>query len=257
MSGAAPGTMGGDGVRGGGAQPPFAAVYFDCDSTLSAMEGVDELVSELPPDLQREMRELTQQAMDGTVPLGDVYDQRLRRIAPTRVQVDAVGRLYVERAVPDARGVVAALRHLGKHVGIVSGGLLPAVLELGAHLHIDAANVHAVPVLFTADGRYRGFDHRSPLWRNGGKVEVLGAVPKDHRPLVFVGDGATDLETQGRAADLFVGFGGVAVRERVQKEAGVWLATPSLAPLLHIVLTDAERARLQQQPRFADLLQHG
>ena len=27
------------------AGPPFAAFYFDCDSTLSAMEGIDELAA--------------------------------------------------------------------------------------------------------------------------------------------------------------------------------------------------------------------
>jgi len=37
--------------------------------------------------------------------------------------LDAVGALYVQRAVPDARDVVAALQALGKQVGIVSGGL--------------------------------------------------------------------------------------------------------------------------------------
>jgi phosphoserine phosphatase len=36
--------------------------------------------------------------------------------------------------------------------------------------------------------------------------------------VVHIGDSVTDLTTQGKA-DLFIGFGGVAVREKVKKAA--------------------------------------
>ena len=110
-----------------------------------------------------------------------------------------------------------------------------------------------MPIEFAADGSYRDFDKSSPLWRNGGKVEVLRALPKSSRPIAFIGDGATDLETQG-TADLFIGFGGVAVRQTVKANAQAYFATPSLAPLLTFVLTAEERSRLQNKLRFADLL---
>lgn len=236
------------------AGPPFAAVYFDCDSTLSAIEGVDELLAGAPAALRAEVAAMTRQAMEGTVPLAEVYGARLRLLAPRREHLDGVGREYVARATPHAREVIAALQALGKRTGIVSGGLLPPVLALAGHLGVAAADVHAVPVLFAADGSYRDFDRRSPLWRNGGKAEVLRALPADHRPLVFVGDGATDLEVQGAAADLFVGYGGVAVRAPVKAAAEAWLESPSLAPLLPLVLTAAELSALRGEPRFAALL---
>lgn len=246
-----------DGVpaaRRGGARPPFAAVYFDCDSTLATIEGVDALVHGLPPTQQRELLALTEQAMNGALPLAAVYAQRLHTIAPTRAQLQAVGQGYCAHTVADAPAVVAALRHLGKHVGIVSGGLLPPVQTLARHLGIDAANVHAVPIGFADDGSYRDFERRSPLWQNGGKVTVLRALPAAHRPLAFVGDGVTDLETQGTAADLFVGYGGVAVRPKVAQTAEAWFATPSLAPLLRLVLTDGELGALAREPQFAAVL---
>lgn len=241
-------------VRHGGARPPFAAVFFDCDSTLSSIEGVDELVAGMPAGEQQALLSLTQKAMDGTLPLADVYVQRLHRIAPRRDQLVAIGQRYIERTVADARAVVQALHHLGKQVGIVSGGLLEPVALLATHLGIAAADVHAVPILFQPDGSYRDFDRTSPLWQNGGKVEVLRAMPGAFRPLAFVGDGVTDLETQGTAADLFVGFGGVAVRARVEREAEAWFATPTLAPLLTLVLTDDEQATLRRSATFAPLL---
>src|SRR5262249_6405171 len=104
-----------------------------------------------------------------------------------------------------------------------------------------------------ARGAYRDFDRASPLWRNGGKAELVRALAAPLRPLAFVGDGATDLETQG-AADLFVGYGGGAVREGGRAAAQCWVATPSLAPVLGFVLTADERARLAPQPAFAQLL---
>ena len=93
------------------------------------------------------------------------------------------------------------------------------------------------------------------LWKNGGKVTLLRSFASSLRPLAFVGDGATDLETQGSAADLFVGFGGVAIRPVVKQRAEAWFETPSLAPILSFVLTDEERERLARDPRFTSLMQ--
>lgn len=233
--------------------PPFAAVWFDCDSTLSAIEGVDELLQFVAPELRADLAALTTQAMNGTLPLATVYETRLASIAPTRAQLEAVGELYVRRLVPHARDVVQALLHLGKQVGICSGGLLLPVQHVAASLGVPPANVHAVPVGFDAAGRYVDFDRASPLWKNGGKVEVLRTLPASHRPLAFVGDGATDLETQG-TVDLFVGFGGVVSRPVVRERAAAFVGTPTLAPVLRHVLTADELARLAAVPRFGSLL---
>jgi len=233
--------------------PPFAAVYFDCDSTLSSIEGVDELLEFVDPALRADIAALTLQAMNGTLPLAEVYETRLRRLAPTRDQLDRIGALYVSRLVPHAREVVEALQHLGKQVGICSGGLLVPVQHVARELGIPMANVHAVPLVFDAQGRYLDFDRASPLWQNGGKNVVLRALPATHRPVVFVGDGATDLETQG-TADLFIGFGGVAVRPVVRDRAEVFFATPTLAPVLRHVLTGHEQATLATLVQFRPLL---
>jgi phosphoserine phosphatase len=236
------------------ARPPFASVYFDCDSTLSAIEGIDELMAGLPADTRRELVELTQRAMEGAIPLAQVYQQRLAAIAPRRDQLAEIGERYAQRMTPDADLVVAALQSLGKRVGVVSGGLLVPVLALSQKLGVDERDVHAVPLRFDAAGSYVDFDRTCPLWQNGGKVTLLRSLPAACRPLAFVGDGATDLETQGAGADLFVGFGGVAIRPVVKQRAETWFETPSLAPLLRIVLTADELRRLESDSRFRPLL---
>jgi phosphoserine phosphatase len=229
---------------------PFRSFWFDCDSTLSAIEGVDELTRVLPERIQREIKALTEAAMDGTLPLADVYEKRLAVIAPTRAMLDEVGRLYVEKLVPGAREVVAALQFLGKRVGIVSGGLLPVVLVLARELGVAPEDVHAVDVRFDRDGRYVEFSRASPLWRNGGKRELFASFGDGPRPICFVGDGATDLEAKD-AVELFVGFGGVAEREVVRRGAGAFVMR--LADVLGVALTETEASRLASVPRFAHL----
>ncbi|MFK7743039.1 MAG: HAD family hydrolase [Planctomycetota bacterium] len=222
---------------------PFASIYFDCDSTLATIEGVDELLRYADPALRADVLKLTAQAMDGTVPLAEVYATRLKKLGPRREQLDAVGQHYIEHQVTDAAATIRALQALGKHVGIVSGGLLAPVQHLAAHLGVPADCVHAVPLLFDTEGNYLDFDRSSPLWQNGGKIDVVQAAPAAHHPMAFVGDGVTDLETKASVAR-FVGFGGVEERQAVRDGADFYTSKPSLAAILPFVLTTAERAQL-------------
>ncbi|MFT4511969.1 MAG: phosphoserine phosphatase [Planctomycetota bacterium] len=233
--------------------PPFASVYFDCDSTLSSIEGIDELLQFADPDLRKDIAELTTQAMNGTLPLAEVYESRLSKLAPHREQLDAIGEHYVSKLVPDAKATIAALQLLGKHVGIVSGGLLTPVQHIASHLSVPLEHVHAVPLIFHDDGSYRDFDHASPLWQNGGKIPVVQGAPKAHHPMVFVGDGITDLETKEHVAR-FIGFGGVVARETVLKNADYFVHEKSLAAILPHCLTPQELSVLQQDPNFSSLL---
>lgn len=232
---------------------PIASVYFDCDSTLSSIEGVDELLQFADADLRREIAELTTQAMNGTRPLAEVYEGRFRKLAPRRDQLDEIADHYVANVVQDGAATIRALQFLGKHCGVVSGGLLIPVRHLARHLGIPDEHVHAVPLLFDDDGAYLDFDRTSPLWRNGGKVHVVRAAPPSHHPMAFIGDGITDLETRAHV-QRFVGFGGVVARAAVRQGAEHFVDSPSLAAILPLVLTADELARLRGEPTFAPLL---
>jgi phosphoserine phosphatase len=229
---------------------PFASIWFDCDSTLSTIEGVDELGRRRDASTLRAVEDLTARAMSGELPLAEVYAARLATLAPTRAECEAIGTRYVETLVPDARLVLDALRHLGKTVGIISGGLLPPVAELAAALGVDDDHVFAVPIEFAADGTYRAFDTSCPLARNGGKVELLDARPSQERPIAFVGDGMTDLEA-APVVDRFIGFGGVARRRTVEASAQHYALGPSLATVLPFLLTANEQSILQNTEPYA------
>ncbi|HWG54585.1 MAG TPA: HAD-IB family phosphatase [Gemmatimonadaceae bacterium] len=219
--------------------PPFRSVIFDCDSTLTRIEGIDVLAGSLREESER----LTEQAMRGTLRLEEIYGRRLALIAPTRDQVNAVGERYVAEMVPDAAGVVAALQGEGIDVRILSGGLLPAVLTLARALGVPEWLVGAVNIFFNADGSYAGFDTASPMARSGGKLEMVTRWgPSLRRPVMMVGDGATDLETRP-GVDLMVAFAGVVARPAVVAGADVVVTSTSLAPILPLALDhEAPRA---------------
>jgi phosphoserine phosphatase len=228
----------------------FASVVFDCDSTLASIEGIDELAG----SNAARIRELTDAAMDGTVPLEEVYGRRLAIIRPTRARVEELGRQYRERLVEDARETVAALLFLGKDVRMVSGGLLPPVASLAAELGISSSAVAAVDIEFETDGTYAGFDRTSPLARSSGKAEVIRAWSLA-RPSLLIGDGSTDLEARDEV-DLFVAYMGVVYRETVAARADVVLHSRSLAPVLVLAADGSERRKLANS-EWAALLRRG
>jgi len=224
------------------APPPYGTIVFDCDSTLSTIEGVEHL----PRAREETVHELTERAMNGELPLEAVYGARLKLIRPTRDEVTAVGRRYVETLVPNTPELFAALRFLEKRVCIVSGGLLPAVLTVGRELGLEDVDIQAVDLFHDDQGAYTGFDESSPLARAGGKLEVLnvlGQGPAARPGLALVGDGATDLEAAPACAR-FVAFGGVARREAVFAGADVTCDVLDMAALLPLLVSDEELARL-------------
>ena len=216
-------------------QQRFGSVIFDCDSTLSAIEGIEELAA----DCRAEVSRLTEAAMQGDVPLEEVYGRRLALIQPTREQVQALGRRYIEAVIPDALDVVTALRHEGVDVRVISGGLRIAVCALARALGVPDHEVAGVDVHFDRHGRYVSFDADSPLTRSGGKREVVsswaGTLP---HPVMRVGDGATDLEV-APLVGLFVAFAGVVERPNVVAAADIVVRSLSLAPILPLALGGA------------------
>jgi phosphoserine phosphatase len=212
--------------------PRFSTVVFDCDSTLSAVEGIDELAG----PHRASIAALTDAAMRGELLLEEVYGRRLALVRPSRGRLAALGGLYVERLVPDARETVAALRAEGIAVRIVSGGLRPAVLAVARALEVPDDHVAAVDVRFDRNGEYAGWDDASPLAYTMGKraqLESWGSalVP----PVMIVGDGITDLEARP-PADAFIAFAGVIAREAVIAAADAVVRERSLAPVLALAL---------------------
>ena len=236
----------------------YRIVFFDCDSTLTAIEGIDEL-ARLKGQFER-IADLTRQAMDGEIKLEEVFAARLDLLQPTRADLRHIAQAYRDALVPDAKAAIAALRYAGCQVYVVSGGLLPAVQDFARALGLPKRNVRAVPIEFDQlsgqwwryeQHRYGGNpDERylacapTPLTETQGKRAILAELSGGETRTMLVGDGITDLEARD-AVKLFVGFGGVVRRERVAAESDVFIDAPGLASIVPLALSDEKVEQLR------------
>ncbi len=203
-------------------EPKGKLLFLDCDSTLSSVEGIDELARLLNPAIFAEVEELTHAAMNGEVPLGDVFRRRMEIIRPNRKMVDEVSLKYLETIVPGAAQMILIAIVRGWLPVILSGGFAPIIRPLAERLGIR--HVEAVPLGFNESGEYAGYGEDFPTTRNLGKNEIIREWKNAMLPCrtVMIGDGISDLETKPDV-DLMVGFGGVVGREKVMRGADLWL----------------------------------
>jgi phosphoserine phosphatase len=167
----------------------YRVVFFDVDSTLVTIEGIDVLAGG-----NAEIAWLTEAAMNGEIPLDQVYAKRLEAIRPTRDQVEELAATYVRSLVDGAEETIAALQRGGVVVHLVTGGIEQAILPVADALNIPRRNVHAVALRFDANGRYEDFDRRSFLTRTGGKQLAAVAIrARSHAKAAFAGDGGRDI----------------------------------------------------------------
>jgi len=207
-------------------------ICFDCDSTLSAIEGIDELARLRGPAVLAEVEAMTTAAMEGRVPVESVFGRRLEIIRPRREDLAAVGKRYVERVEPTARVTIATLVARGWTPVIVSAGFTGAIQPLADYLGVT--RIEAVELKFSAEGNYAGYDADFPTTRTGGKADVVARLKRELLPVtsVMVGDGVSDLEAKP-VVSRFIGFGRYVVRPKVKAEAHVFIH--ALSELLELL----------------------
>ncbi len=250
--------------------PGFDNIFFDCDSTLSTIEGIDELARK-KGDFEQ-VKRLTDAAMEGEVHLESVYDHRLKLLAPTRAEIQEIAQHYQQTLVPDAAEVIRALQQVNKELFIVSGGLLAAVRPFGEWLGIPHKNIRAVDVHYNnLSGEWWDYQQdrwgqrpdvkcikskTSPLVASHGKADVVRELLGDRvGRTMLVGDGMSDIAAKP-VIDLVVGFGGVVIRERVAAEAEIFIKCQTIAPILPLALSRAEQVVLSRTP-YKSILDKG
>jgi phosphoserine phosphatase len=245
----------------------FNNIIFDCDSTLSTIEGIDEL-ARITGNAQ-DIAFLTKKAMEGDIPLESVYGRRLKTVNPTQDQVRQIAKIYRDNVVPDAKEVIHALQTLGLNVFIVSGGLIQPILDFGVWLGVPRDQIFAVDMEYdqlagewwryweqpggrNSNAQYMVYE-ANPLAVTGGKKRIVASqVCKVHEGrTMLIGDGGSDLEASPEV-DLFVGFGGAVYRKRVADESPLYIHKLSLASILPLAL-----GQLGNTPPFTRLWAEG
>lgn len=221
---------------------PYPVTVFDCDSTLSAVEGIDALPAD--PESQEAVAALTDAAMEGHLPLEDVYGRRLSLLNPTKGEIRNVKRKYKASAVPDAQAVIAALDHADTETWVISGGLLEPVTEFATWLGVHPDRVRAVGAQFdplagewwdgNTDPQYAQHD-QGHLTTTSGKADVIRSAVSGTGRRMLIGDGVSDLAASGEV-DLFVAYAGVVARPAVIDVAPVVINCKSIAPVLSLAL---------------------
>lgn len=199
------------------------AICLDVDSTVSVHEGIDELAKWCGVSVSKS----TQQTMNNrSVSFRDSLKFRLNIIQPSKHDVET----YIQHNPPVfSNGVQELVKTFqDRHVDVylVSGGFRSLIEPIAHTLSIPETHVFANTILFHEDGTYMGFDMNEMTSRPfRGKVDVIEHLKavNGYEHVIMIGDGATDLETKG-IASLFIGYGGVHVREIVKNEAD-WFVT--------------------------------
>ncbi|WAC18524.1 HAD-IB family phosphatase [Luteolibacter sp. SL250] len=197
-------------------------MFFDCDSTLSSIEGIDELARARGAKVYAQVVALTDAAMNGAIPLDEVFPRRMEIIRPDRKTCDAVAAQYISTMMPGAVGLIKWLKKNNWLPVIVSGGFAPLIKPLADHLGIE--HVEAVPLHLDGKGKYAGYGTDYPTTRNLGKNEIIREWKAALLPAktAMMGDGISDLETK-QDVDLFFGFGGVVARPLVKAGSEHWI----------------------------------
>ncbi|EGD75247.1 phosphoserine phosphatase [Salpingoeca rosetta] len=189
-------------------------VCIDVDSTACTDEGIDVLAE--AAGCGQEVADWTRKAMGGNVTFQESFAARLNIIKPT---TDLISRVVARgpSLTPGVKEFVEQLHALDKKVYLISGGIRDLVAPVADALSIPRDRIFANVLHFNDAGEYTHFDETQPTSRSGGKPEAIHAIKQrpGHDRVVMIGDGVTDMEARP-PADLFIGFGGNVVREKVQ-----------------------------------------
>lgn len=214
--------------------------YFviDFDSTFTKVEAFDVLadisLNGHPEKEQRKKQiiEITNQGMDGSISLRESIEKRLNLLAP--------GKQHLEPLITKLKGSVSEsfkrnkefFQKYADNIYIISNGFKEFIEPIVTEFGIKSENILANEFRFDKEGKVVGFDMDNPLSSNGGKVEQLKKLnlPGD---VYVIGDGYTDYEIKHAGlANKFYAFTENVERESVKTKADH--ITPSLDEFLYL-----------------------
>lgn len=220
---------------------PLDAIIFDCDGTLSSIEGIDQLAEH--NHVGDKVKLLTAEAMGKMGMNLSLFQERLALVQPRQQQLIDLAQEYFAHRTPDISAVIQTFQRCQKTIYLVSAGLNPAVALFGERLGIPRENIFAVDLHFDAQGNYLDFDKTTTLTNSAGKRDIVSKLKHAHPSLMFVGDGLNDYAAYD-LVERFIGYGGAYYRQNIADLCQFYMSSPSLTTLLPLGLTLAEFEKL-------------
>jgi D-3-phosphoglycerate dehydrogenase len=217
---------------------PAKNFVIDFDSTFTKVEAFDVLAEIILKDhpekesIQKQIFDITNQGMDGSLSLRESIERRIKLLAPERKHLTQLIS-HLKTLVSDSfnRNKEFFTTH-ADNIFIISNGfrefIEPVVTEFG----VKKENVFANEFVLDNSGKVIGFNKDNPLSSNNGKTEQLKRLnlPGD---VYVIGDGYTDYEIkQSGLANKFYAFTENVEREKVLAKADH--ITPSLDEFLYL-----------------------
>ncbi len=216
----------------------YSDVLIDIDSCLASFEGIDMLAR--IRGVEDQITNLTCAAMEGRIPLEDIFARRLEIINPTFEDLITVAAYYTIDMTHDSSKTVEILQENGVNIHLLSGGFDFPARFLGRFLGIPMENIYTNKLFFENYRKYIGFDTSIPLWKSDGKRQVIKDLKAQGRlgsKIAIVGDGVSELDASSET-DLFIGFGAHAWRQKVEEGADVFINDPTFSILLPFLLDE-------------------
>jgi phosphoserine phosphatase len=218
-----------------GETPEWGLLMMDMDSTLLAVECIDEIADHA--GVKDQVAAITERAMNGELDFKGSLVERVKMLEGLDEAV--LEEVYRERirTNPGAERLLAAARGLGIRVAVVSGGFTFFTERLETDLGLDFTNAN---VLEAADGRLTGQvlgDIVDGAVKAATLRDLRDRLGLSRDQLIAMGDGANDLAMIAEAG-LGVAY---HAKPRVRAEAPYNLVHSSLDGLLYFLgLSDAD-----------------
>jgi phosphoserine phosphatase len=175
----------------------FGLVAMDMDSTLLAIESIDEIAD--MHGMKPQVSEITQRTMRGEIVFAESLRQRTALLQG--LHQDALQQVYDERVrlSPGAEIMLQRMKFAGLRTMVISGGFTFFTDRIKTKLNLDYAAANKLEI---ADGKLTG-KVMGEIIGASGKAAVLKSVREKlglrREQVIAIGDGANDLKMMEEA----------------------------------------------------------
>ena len=175
----------------------FGLVAMDMDSTLLAIESIDEIAD--MHGMKPQVSEITQRTMRGEIVFAESLRQRTALLQG--LHEDALQQVYDERVrlSPGAENMLERMKSAGLKSIVISGGFTFFTDRIKTKLNLDYAAANKLEI---ADGKLTG-KVMGEIIGASGKAAVLKSVREKlglrREQVIAIGDGANDLKMMEEA----------------------------------------------------------